>query len=115
LRWIEKALESVAQESRQAIFNFGQMCETAAAFPSVIHLIVKYENDLKTALVENIMAGGDSAGRGLLVGLLLGAHLGIDAIPQNWLKEMKAYQQIVDKLKKIDEAALHPLKETIHH
>jgi ADP-ribosylglycohydrolase len=49
------------------------------------------------------------------VGLLLGAHLGIDAIPQNWLKEMKAYQQIVDKLKKIDEAALHPLKETIHH
>jgi ADP-ribosylglycohydrolase len=115
LRWIEKGLDSVAQESRQAIFNFGQMCETAAAFPSVIHLIVKYENDLKTALVENIMAGGDSAGRGLLVGLLLGAHLGIDAIPQNWLKEMKAYQQIVDKLKKIDEAALHPLKETIHH
>jgi ADP-ribosylglycohydrolase len=108
LKWIEKGLDSVGQESRQAILNFGQMCETAAAFPGVIHLIVKYENDLKTALVENIMAGGDSAGRGLLVGLVLGAHLGIDAIPQNWLTEMKAYQQIVDRLKKINNNGLHP-------
>lgn len=91
------------------------MCETAAAFPGVIHLIVKFENDLKAALVENIMAGGDSAGRGLLVGMVLGAHLGIDAIPQNWLKEMKGYQQIVDRLKKIDNTGLHPFKETIRY
>lgn len=105
-KWIEKGLDSVEQQSRKAILNFGQMCEAAAAFPGVIHLIVKYENDLKTALVENIMAGGDSAGRGLLVGLVLGAHLGIDAIPQNWLQEMKAYQQIVDRLKKIDDTGL---------
>jgi ADP-ribosylglycohydrolase len=109
-KWTAKGLESVDQESRQAILNFGQMCETAAAFPGVIHLIAKYENDLRTALVENIMAGGDSAGRGLLVGLVLGAHLGIDAIPQNWLTEMKAYQQIADRLKKIDTIRLHPLK-----
>jgi ADP-ribosylglycohydrolase len=110
LKWIEKGLDSVKQESRQAILNFGQMCETAAAFPGVIHLIVKYETDLKAALVENIMAGGDSAGRGLPVGMVLGAHLGIDAIPQNWLKEMKAYQQIVDRLKEIDDTGLHPFK-----
>jgi ADP-ribosylglycohydrolase len=109
-KWIEKGLDSIEQESRQAILDFGQMCETAAAFPGVIHLIVKYENDLKTALVENIMAGGDSAGRGLLVGLVLGAHLGVDAIPQNWLTEMKAYQQIVERLKKIDTSGQKPLK-----
>jgi len=110
LKWIEKGLDSIEQESRQAILDFGQMCETAAAFPGVIHMIVKYENDLKTALVENIMAGGDSAGRGLLVGLVLGAHLGVDAIPQNWLTEMKAYQQIVERLKKIDTSGQKPIK-----
>lgn len=109
-KWIEKGLDSADQESRQTILNFGQMCEIEAAFPAVIHLIVKYENDLQTALIENIMAGGDSAGRGLLVGLVLGAHLGIDAIPQNWLKEMKAYQQIVDRMNQIDHTRLHPLK-----
>ncbi len=100
--WIQQGLTSVAQDSRQAILDFGQMCEIPAAFPGVIHLIAKYENDLKTALVENGMAGGDSAGRGLLVGLVLGAHLGMEAIPAQWLDDMKARQQILDMLLKID-------------
>ena len=69
--WIQMGLESAERDSRQAILDFGQMCETGAAFPGVVHLIAKYENDLKAALVENIMAGGDSAGRGLLVGLVV--------------------------------------------
>ena len=102
--WIQMGLESADRYSRQAILDFGQMCETAAAFPGVVHLIAKYENDLKAALVENIMAGGDSAGRGLLVGLVLGAHLGMDAIPPEWLNDMKAYPQIVDMLARIDKS-----------
>jgi ADP-ribosylglycohydrolase len=100
--WIQMGLESAEQDSRQAILDLGQMCEIPAAFPGVVHLIAKYENDLKAALVENVMAGGDSAGRGLLVGLVLGAHLGMEAIPLEWLNDMKAYPQIVDMLSKID-------------
>jgi ADP-ribosylglycohydrolase len=78
------------------------MCEVEAAFPSVIHLIAKYENNLKEALVENVMAGGDSAGRGLLVGMVLGAHLGMDAIPQEWLTDLKAYSEVMELLDKMD-------------
>jgi len=100
--WIRMGLESTNRDTRQTILDFGQMCETAAAFPSVIHLIAKYENDLKAALVENVMAGGDSAGRGLLVGMVLGAHLGMEAIPPQWLADMQAYTQVVDMLTKID-------------
>ena len=100
--WIQMGLQSTEADSRQAILDFGQMCEIQAAFPGVVHLIAKYENDLKTALVENVMAGGDSAGRGLLVGLVLGAHLGMKAIPPEWLDDMKAYPRIVDMLAKID-------------
>ncbi len=102
--WIQMGLESTEQDSRQAILDLGQMCEIPAAFPGVVHLIAKYENDLKAALVENVMAGGDSAGRGLLVGLVLGAHLGMEAIPLEWLNDMKAYLQIVDMLTKIDKS-----------
>jgi len=102
--WIQMGLESTEQDSRQAILDLGQMCEIPAAFPGVVHLIAKYENDLKAALVENVMAGGDSAGRGLLVGLVLGAHLGMEAIPLEWLNDMKAYPQIVDMLTKIDKS-----------
>jgi ADP-ribosylglycohydrolase len=104
LKWIQMGLESIHQESRQVLLEFGQMCETPAAFPGVVHLIIKYEDDLKAALIANIMAGGDSAGRGLLVGLVLGAHLGMEAIPKNWLEDMKAHQQIVDLLAKIDKS-----------
>jgi ADP-ribosylglycohydrolase len=102
--WIQKGLESAEQDSRQAISDIGQMCEIPAAFAAVVHLIAKYENDLKTALIENVMAGGDSAGRGLLVGLVLGAHLGMDAIPSEWLSDMKTYPQIVEMLARIDKS-----------
>ena len=102
--WIQMGLENADRDSRQVILDFGQMCEVPAAFPGVIHLIAKYENDLKAALVENVMAGGDSAGRGLLVGLVLGAHLGMAAIPPEWLNDMKAYQRIVDMLARIDKS-----------
>lgn len=97
-RWIQRGLESIENETRGAILDFGQMCEVEAAFPSVIHLIAKYENNLKEALIENVMAGGDSAGRGLLVGMILGAHLGMDAIPEAWLTDLKAYQEVMELL-----------------
>jgi len=54
-------------------------------------------------LVENIMAGGDSASRGLTVGMVLGAHLGLDAIPSKWLSDLKAYQEIIDLMDQIDQ------------
>lgn len=101
-QWIEKGLQSAAEETRPTIKDFGQMCEIDAAFPCVVHLISKYENDLKTAIVENAMAGGDSAGRGLIVGAILGAYLGAGAIPERWLSELKAYDHIVSLLMKID-------------
>jgi ADP-ribosylglycohydrolase len=100
--WVATGLQSVKKDTRQAILDFGQMCEIEAAFPSVVHLIARYEGNLKEGLVENAMAGGDSAGRGLIVGMILGAQAGIEAIPQNWLSELKAYQQISDLLEAID-------------
>ena len=100
--WVATGLQSIEKDTRQAILDFGQMCEIEAAFPSVVHLIAKYDGNLKEGLVENAMAGGDSAGRGLIVGMVLGAQAGIEAIPQNWLSELKAYQQINNFLETID-------------
>jgi ADP-ribosylglycohydrolase len=68
----------------------------------VVHLIARYENDLEPALIENVMAGGDSAARGMAVGMVLGAHLGRDAIPERWLSEMKTTGRIEALLQEID-------------
>ncbi|MBW2093157.1 MAG: ADP-ribosylglycohydrolase family protein, partial [Deltaproteobacteria bacterium] len=69
-------------------------------FPSVVHLVARYENDLKEALVQCVMAGGDSAARGLLVGMLIGAHLGTESLPEEWLSELRKKDQILELLAK---------------
>lgn len=102
-RWIDAGLSSTTGDTRQVIKDFGQMCEVNAAFPGVVHLIAKYENDLNGALVENAMAGGDSAARGLIVGLIVGAHTGLDTIPHSWLTELKAYDHIMKLMENIDQ------------
>jgi ADP-ribosylglycohydrolase len=100
--WIEKGLQSTAENTRAAIKDFGQMCEVHAAFPCVVHLISKYENNMKAAMVENAMAGGDSAGRGLILGAVLGAYPAAGPVPDRWLSELKAYDRIVGLLAAID-------------
>jgi len=93
--------DGAATDTRQAMLDFGQMCEIEAAFPCVIHLIARYEDNLSQGLIENAMAGGDSSGRGLVAGMILGAHLGLGVIPQRWLSELKAYSRIVELMDKM--------------
>lgn len=85
---VEKGIESRTLDTRTAIAGFGQMCSVGAALPATIHLIARYEDRFKEALVENAMAGGDSAARGMLAGFILGAHAGPDVIPKDWLADM---------------------------
>lgn len=101
-QWVSAGLNSAGMETRAAISGFGQMCEVGAAFPSVIHLLVRYEDHLKEALVENVMAGGDSAARGMAVGMILGAYLGMEAIPADWLADLKSREAIMRALDQLD-------------
>jgi len=102
-KWVNDGLKSADRDTRQAMLDFGQMCEIEAAFPCVIHLIARYEENLGRGLIENAMAGGDSAGRGMIAGMILGAHLGLEALPQKWLTELRAYARIVELMDKIGE------------
>ena len=85
---IRGGLDSADKETTAVIARFGQMCGIAAALPGAIHLILRYQADPGTGLIENVMAGGDSAARGLVAGMVLGAHRGTAAIPQEWLDGM---------------------------
>jgi ADP-ribosylglycohydrolase len=101
---IRDGLESLSSPSIEAILNFGQNCDVRSALPSVVHLVAKHQNDLREALIENVMAGGDSAARGMAVGTILGAHLGMDGIPDAWLNGLKARDRIEALLLKVDNA-----------
>ena len=100
--FVSRGLESASKDTREVILGFGQHCGTPAALPAVMHLVARYENDLQTALVENVMAGGDSAARGMVVGMILGAHLGMDAIPEQWISDLRNLRSIETHLKQMD-------------
>lgn len=95
---VSMGLESRDRDTRQTIAEFGQMCSIEAGLPGAIHLIARYPGDLATALVENVMAGGDSSARGMLAGMILGAAQGMAAIPEAWLSEMTAAKRINELL-----------------
>lgn len=96
--WVSAGLESRDKDSVETIYEFGQHCGTEAAFPSVIHLVAKYENDLEEGLIQCVMAGGDNASRALAVGMILGAHLGPAALPDRWLSKLKQKNRILELL-----------------
>lgn len=92
--WVSDGLKSRDEESTAAIARFGQACETQQVFPGVVHLIARYENDLREALIQAVMAGGDSAARGSMTGMILGAYLGPDALPAEWVAGMNRQGEI---------------------
>lgn len=92
--YIEPGLKSKGEETISAIKRFGQACEINQAFPGTIHLIARYEKDLKEALIQSVMAGGDSAARGSMAATVLAAHLGEKAIPRDWLDAINRIDEI---------------------
>ena len=98
--WVQAGLESKDMDSVAAISRLGQSCHTPDAFPGVIHLIVRYEDDLKEALIQAVMAGGDSAARGMMAGMVLGAYQGPESLPEDWLSELGQGKEITDLLDK---------------
>lgn len=99
---IREGLKTKGQDTRTVIKEFGQVCGITAALPGAVHLILNYSHDLETALIENTMAGGDSAARGLVAGMILGASLGEEALPAAWLSGMQKSAAIRELLGKID-------------
>lgn len=91
---VEDGLDSVEFDTRQAVADFGQMCSVEAALPGTIHLLARYQDDFEAAMIENVMAGGDSSARGMTAAMILGAHLGMEAIPAPWLEGLALRERI---------------------
>jgi ADP-ribosylglycohydrolase len=96
-----KALAQTGKEVTEATLEFGQACPLPQSFPSALHAFLKHSSDFETAVLATLRAGGDSAGRGAMLGSWLGAHLGVDAIPSEWRTRLTAAPRISAALDKI--------------
>lgn len=101
-KWVKLGMVSREYDTNDAIKDFGQSCSVNHGFPGVIHLILKYKDDFTAAMIANVKAGGDSAARGMIVGMILGARNGLDNIPQAWRDTLIHKDDINNLLQMID-------------
>jgi len=59
----------------------GKASPTEGTLPGAIYFILKYENDFLGAAKANAGVGGDNASRSIAIGMVMGAHQGLQAIP----------------------------------
>jgi len=69
--------------------HFSPACYVEDAVPAVIYLALKYHHDPEKALIVNTNLGGDNAGRGAILGALLGAAHGVDKFPGRWIEGLR--------------------------
>ena len=91
---VEVGLASIDRDTTEVISELGQSCNIRDSLSSTIHLIAKYQYDFESALINNVMAGGDSAARGMLIGGILGAHITEDNLPTEWLNQINNLDKI---------------------
>jgi len=92
--YLRQAEEAARLPVAEAVEQLGQSCPLEKALPAVFAILLRHGDDVETALVENVMAGGDSAARGLTLGMILGAAHGWRALPSRWVEPLQARGRI---------------------
>lgn len=68
--------------------EIGQACGVNQAFPLALYFLLRPETDFEKTMSDNIMAGGDSAARGMLIALLFAAE-DVD-VAAEWVEGLRA-------------------------
>lgn len=71
---IEKASASASssQTDNEVIAAFGSACELKKCLPSTLHILLRYPNDPVQGMLKSAMAGGDTAARNMVLGMVYG-------------------------------------------
>ena len=93
-RKLEAGISSTVDETTLAIQKFGQACPVPQSFPSATICAAKHGHSFSKAMLANLRAGGDNAGRGALIGAWLGALHGYAEIPSSWTMRLSAAPRI---------------------
>ena len=72
----------------------GQSCPLICSFPSAVQATAKHNEDLQTTIIETVKAGGDNAGRAAMIGSWIGARMGADKLPKEWIKKLNRSSKI---------------------
>jgi len=88
-KWLEKARAHLDLPADQALLKLGQTCHIDEAFPATLYLLLKFFTTPKQGLIANVLGGGDSAARGLILGFFFGLTPKGKELLSLWLPEFK--------------------------
>lgn len=93
--WLDAVRALPAGDPVAAVGTLGRACPAPQALPAVLYFLVHHADDLEQALIQNTLAGGDNCVRGLVLGTILGAAHGVEAIPARWQDNLIAGKEIL--------------------
>jgi ADP-ribosylglycohydrolase len=95
-------VEQVARDRRSDLDVIGGLlspaCYIEHSFPAVLYLAARYSDNFEAALVANTNVGGDNCHRGAVLGALLGAALGYQAIPERWIRGLRSRVELEEEI-----------------
>ena len=91
---VEKAFAVKDKPCNDAIKELGRDCNVTGGLASTIYLLINYHDDFEGLLKANVLAGGDSAARGMVAGMIVGARYGFETIKPLWIEELNEYEAL---------------------
>lgn len=95
---LDSALQMSNRSLNEVTTHFGLACNLSYAIPSITHNI-KTAPSYSQAITRNIYAGGDTCGRAILLGAVMGAVHGVGGetgIPQSWIDQLTCAKELHD-------------------
>ena len=90
--WIDQGVASAEDDAFDAIREFGPACGVDGGFAGVVHLLSRKE-DFTSVMQKNAKAGGDSAARGMVVAMILGAQDDC-VVNEKWTNQINKIEKI---------------------
>ncbi|MGB0371487.1 MAG: ADP-ribosylglycohydrolase family protein [Opitutales bacterium] len=86
----------------QSTFELGYSCPLQGSFPASLYSFLKLmDGSYEDAILSVVRAGGESAGRGMLVGAFLGAYHGENYIPEGWKSKLESSEKLASLIEQI--------------
>ena len=100
---IKKALLLAAEgnPSAEKLSQLGEGWVGDEALAIGLYSTLCYPNDFKKALMLSVNHSGDSDTTGSICGTIMGAKLGVDSIPNEWIKKLELSTLIIEMAQKL--------------
>jgi ADP-ribosylglycohydrolase len=93
---IRGALVAAQTEAPESVLLRLQGWAAHEAIAAAAYVFARHPDDARSALLEAVNSPGDSDSIGTLVGALVGARLGLAALPEEWVREVERSSELLE-------------------